>query len=143
MSIQDYFISFLDKQQLVKKFPQQFIFFMIVGGLSYFIDMAILIFLVEIIKLNIIVSTGLSFIIVAVINYLLNIKYIFINGKYKKAYELIGFLILGIICLFFTIFLMKFFVYYLKIWYVYSKTITVLLVSIFSFSFRKWLLFKK
>ena len=143
MSIQDYFISFLDKQQLVKKFPQQFILFMIVGGLSYFIDMAILIFLVEIIKLNIIVSTGLSFIIVAVINYLLNIKYIFINGKYKKAYELIGFLILGIICLFFTIFLMKFFVYYLKIWYVYSKTITVLLVSIFSFSFRKWLLFKK
>ena len=60
---------------------KQIIKFGIVGGLCFVIDYGLLIFLTEVISINYLISSGISFSVSVIVNYILSLKYVFETDK--------------------------------------------------------------
>ena len=119
----------------------KYISFFILGIFCFIIDVGVLSFLKEVIKLNIYFSISIAFFFATSINYFLNIKYVFKSGRFKKSKEIALFFMTTFVSFLITFCAMKFF---LNVWflnYLLAKVITVFFVSFFSFFTRKFIIF--
>ena len=120
------------------KLFRQIFKFLIVGGLAFIVDYVILIFSKEILKLPILVSSGLAFSLSVVFNYILSVKWVFdVNEKNSKKKNFVIFIVLSIIGLFITEIIMEVGCNYFKVYYLIVKIIATAIVMIFNFITRK------
>lgn len=139
-----YFVDkILNKNETVEKLPKQFLLFLIIGGITVITDMTVLVIFISALKINLLFSTAVAFIAGTIVNYILSIKFVFMNGRYRIHYEIIYFFILALLALLINLALMKYLVDELHLWYVYSKILIVVLVTLLTFSVKKWIIFLK
>ena len=120
------------------KLFKQIFKFLIVGGLAFIVDYVILIFSKEILKLPILVSSGLAFSLSVVFNYILSVKWVFdVNEKNSKKKNFVIFIVLSIIGLIITEIIMEVGCNYFKVYYLIVKIIATAIVMIFNFITRK------
>ena len=120
----------------------QTIRFLVVGGTTFFIDMALLIVLVKYFDVYYLVSTAIAFLVASLINYYLSVLIVFEAGKYSsRKKELVVFFIftfLGvtinhiIIYICSNILMLRLFV---------SKLVSVFVVTVFNFLTKKNIVF--
>ncbi len=120
----------------------QFLRFILVGGSTAFIDFLLLFILTYFFNVNYLVSAAIGFLIGSTLNYLLSIKWVFINGKFSKLYtEFIVFLIFTTLGLVLNHFVMFIFSEILLYNYMISKMISLIIVTLFNFLTKKYLIF--
>lgn len=127
-------------KESTKKLLLQIIKFGIVGVIATIIDYAFLIF-TEVCKINPVISTGLSFIISLIANYLLSMKFVFKAKKnLSKNKEILIFVITSTIGLGLNVLLMYLGEDVLKIHYLIVKTIATLVVMVWNYVSKKILI---
>ena len=137
----EYILGYLDKHSVISSLHRQVVLFLIIGSICFFIDMTILMLLVEIFSLNVILANCISVIIATYVSYVLNIRFIFQNGKFGLKKEISLFYVFSIISFFLNILFLYILVELFIIWYVPSKVIVTAIVALFNFSTRKWFIF--
>ncbi len=127
----------------MKKLFEQIIKFGLVGFLCFFIDYGIMVFLTEVIGINYLVSSGISFTVSVIVNYVLSLTFVFDTKKGNKIKEFIIFVVLSVIGLGINQLLMWFSVDILGIFYMISKIGATAVVMVYNFITRKLILEKK
>lgn len=135
--------SLLDKNEVTSHIHKQLIIFIAVGSFTILCDFIFLLIMVSILKIDLLISTAVSFILATIINYVFSAKWVFINGRLNLRVEFISFFFLAISLLVMNIVLMDYFVNKLNIWYLYSKIIIVVSLTIVSFFVKKRMIFLK
>ncbi len=120
---------------------RQFLRFGLIGILCFCLDYGLMILLTEVLDIEYIYSTAISYTISTVVNYVLSIRFVFRrrgNADYKM--ELLVFLALALIGLGFNQLIMWVVVEHYGIPYQLAKLIATALVGIYNFVSRKLLL---
>lgn len=122
----------------MKKLIQQLIKFGFVGGAATIIDYGVMVFLTEAAGINYLVSSGISFTVSVIFNYVLSVKWVFDVGEDRsKAQEFSVFIILSLIGLGLNQLLMWITVSKMGIFYMLAKVIATAIVMIYNFVTRK------
>ncbi len=123
----------------------QFIRYLFVGGLVTILDWALLFIFTEIFKIHYLVSAILSFIVSILANFILSKMLVFkINkSKVNKAFEFLGYIIIGVIGLGLTELIMYYFSEIINFHYMLSKAIATIIVLFWNYFARKYLLYEK
>lgn len=118
----------------------------IVGGISFLGDFGSLYALTEFVGIPYLISACIGFCVGLVINYLLSIIWVFNNkdsdSKRNRGSEFIGWTIIGVAGLGLNALIMWFFTDVLSVYYLGSKIISTILVFIWNFSARRFLISK-
>lgn len=126
-----------------KKLLLQIIKFVIVGGLAFFIDYAVLIFCKEVLKIDVLFSAAIAFTVSVIANYILSVKWIFDVDKDKsKTQTFITFIVFSIIGLGLTELIMWLGAVVLNYNYLIVKIVATAIVMVFNFVTRKLFLEK-
>ena len=120
---------------------QQILLFLLVGGICYVVAIALLMFFVEFIELEVNFANFIASFITIFVCYLLNAKFVFKSGRHSKQKEILAFFSFSIIGLVLNIVLMYLMTSYTPIWYVISKTMITAFIAVFNFIVRKKLVF--
>ncbi len=120
---------------------QQILLFLLVGGICYVVAIALLMFFVEFIELEVNFANFIASFITIFVCYLLNAKFVFKSGRHSKQKEILAFFSFSIIGLVLNIVFMYLMTSYTPIWYVISKTIITAFIAVFNFIVRKKLVF--
>ena len=122
----------------------QIIKFLLVGGATFIVDYLIMVVLVEFLNVYYLISTAIGFLVGSTLNYLLSIKFIFISGKYKKREtEFIIFMIFTIMGLLLNHLIMYFSTSLILLDYKFGKIASLIIVTIFNFLTKKFIVFIK
>lgn len=122
----------------MKKLIHQLIKFGFVGGSAFVIDYGVMILLTEVFGINYLVSSGISFTISVIYNYVLSVKWVFDVGENRnKTREFAVFIVLSIIGLGLNQFLMWLTVEKIGIFYMLAKIIATAIVMVYNFITRK------
>lgn len=124
----------------MKKLLVQIIKFGLVGFLCFFIDYGIMVFLTEIVDMHYLLSSGISFTVSVIVNYMLSMTYVFEAGKGKQVRKFFVFVVLSVIGLGINQTLMWFCVDILGIFYMISKIGATAVVMVYNFITRKMIL---
>lgn len=138
-----YIVDYIDKEKVTSRLHRQFTLYIVVGGISVLSDIIILYLLVSVSGLNVLISTVISFCLVTILNYVLSVKFLFQSGRLKRRHEILSFFLIAAIALFLTVYLINFFINEFKLWYMYAKILVVIIVSLFTFTVKKWVIFLK
>lgn len=118
--------------------------FAIVGGSAFLIDYGVMIFLTELFRMDYLISSGISFTVSVIYNYILSVKWVFDVGESEnKRKEFVLFLFMSIIGLGLNQLLMWMLVEKIKIYYMIAKIMVTVLVMVYNFITRKLFLEKK
>lgn len=126
----------------MKKLFEQIIKFGMVGFLCFFIDYGIMVFLTEMCNVNYLISSGISFTVSVIVNYILSLTFVFDTKGGDKIKEFVVFIILSVIGLGINQVLMWFLVDIIGIFYMISKIGATAVVMIYNFITRKLVLEK-
>ncbi len=129
-------------ERLYNPLNRQISLFLVVGSVCYLISVLLLIFFVEIAVLEVNLANLIASVLTIFISYFLNVKFIFQGGKYRFFKEFMAFLAFSFMGLGINITLMYILTKYTTVWYVISKTMVTVVVAVFNFSTRKWVIFK-
>nr|WP_288645596.1 GtrA family protein [uncultured Mediterraneibacter sp.] len=127
----------------MKKLIAQVLKFGVVGGTAFLIDYSIMIALTEFFGINYLISSGISFVVSVIYNYILSVHWVFDvdkNGNKKK--EFVVFILLSVIGLGLNQLLMWIFVSKVHVFYMLSKIFVTAIVMIYNFVTRKFFLEK-
>lgn len=124
----------------MRKLFEQIIKFGLVGFLCFFIDYGIMVFLTEVVNVNYLISSGISFSVSVIVNYVLSLAFVFDTKKGNKIKEFVIFVVLSIIGLGINQVLMWFCVDVLGIFYMISKIGATAVVMVYNFITRKLIL---
>lgn len=124
----------------MKKLIAQIIKFGLVGFLCFFIDYGIMVFLTEVVGVHYLLSSGISFTVSVIVNYILSLTYVFENEKGNRVKEFVIFVVLSVIGLGINQLLMWFCVDILGIFYMISKIGATAVVMVYNFVTRKCVL---
>ena len=124
----------------MRKLFEQIIKFGLVGFLCFFIDYGIMVFLTEVVNVNYLISSGISFSVSVIVNYVLSLAFVFDAKKGNKIKEFVIFIVLSIIGLGINQVLMWFCVDVLGIFYMISKIGATAVVMVYNFITRKLIL---
>ena len=128
----------------MKKLIEQIIKFGFVGFLCFFIDYGIMVFLTEVVGIIYLVSSGISFTVSVVVNFLLSVTFAFETDKNKnKIKEFIIFVFLSVIGLGINQACMWVGVEILGITYLIVKIGATAVVMVYNFISRKLVIEKK
>lgn len=117
--------------------------YFISGGTAFVLDFSMLWFLTEIVNFHYLVSSIFANGIGLITTYIFSIFWIFDNRTIKKwGVEFLIFVMIGILGAVLTIAFMWIITELLGVYYLVSKVITVLLVSVVTFVAKKKILFK-
>ena len=126
------------------KLIQQMIKFGFVGVLCFFIDYGIMVFLTEALKINYLISSGCSFSVSVIVNYILSIKFVFdADRDANKVKQFLVFLFFSIGGLIINQIVMWVAVDLLGIFYMISKIGATAIVMVYNFITRKLFIEKK
>jgi putative flippase GtrA len=134
-------VEYFEKHNVTSSIHKQIFLFLISGGICFIADLSILVFLVEILKMDVIISNCISVIFTIFLAYFLNVKFIFQNGKFGIKKEISLFYIFSGISFVLDVLFLYLLVEYIFMWYVLAKIIVSLIVATFNFSTRKWFIF--
>ena len=128
----------------MKKLAAQIVKFGVVGGSAFLIDYGVMIALTELVGIHYLISSGISFAVSVIYNYVLSVRWVFEVDKAKdKRKEFILFTALSIIGLGLNQVLMWGFVAGLHVFYMLAKIIVTAIVMVYNFVTRKLFLEKK
>ena len=128
----------------MKKLISQIIKFGFVGFLCFFIDYGIMVFLSEALKINYLISSGCSFSVSVIVNYILSIKFVFdADRDANKVKQFLVFLFFSIGGLIINQIVMWVAVDLLGIFYMISKIGATAIVMVYNFITRKLFIEKK
>lgn len=127
----------------MKKLIAQIIKFGLVGFLCFFIDYGIMVFLTEIAGVHYLLSSGISFTVSVIVNYILSLTYVFETENGNRVKEFVIFVVLSVIGLGINQLLMWFCVDILGIFYMISKIGATAVVMVYNFITRKMIMEKK
>lgn len=126
------------------KLLKQIAKFGVVGFLCFFIDYGLMVLLTEIGGLNYLLSSGISFCVSVVVNYLLSMRFVFRPKKDgSRAKEFIVFVALSVSGLLLTELLMMIGVEWLGAHYMFAKVVVTGIVMVYNFVTRKIFLEEK
>ncbi len=125
----------------IKKLVSQFVKFGLVGVIAFGIDYGIMVALVELVQMNPVVASAISFTVSVVFNYYASMRYVFTHREdMSKTKEFIIFVILSVIGLGINTVLMYVGVDLLVISYLLVKLFATAVVLVWNFVSRKiWL----
>lgn len=127
----------------IKLLKNQIIRFAIVGGFTAAIDYIILYLLVEYYDINYLLSTAIGFFVGSSINYILSIIYVFEGGRFRaKGIEFTVFIIFTALGLLLNHLIMWLGVDKIQSSYLLIKIVSLILVTLFNFLTKKYLVFK-
>ncbi len=110
----------------------------LVGFLCFFIDYGIMVFLTEALKINYLISSGCSFSVSVIVNYILSIKFVFdADRDANKVKQFLVFLFFSIGGLIINQIVMWVAVDLLGIFYMISKIGATAIVMVYNFITRK------
>lgn len=122
----------------------QLIRYTFVGGIAFLVDFGTLAFLTEYFKVHYLISAIFGFTLGLIVNYILSISWVFNQRTVENKFlEVLLFSIIGVIGLGFNELFIWIFTDKVEIYYLYSKIITTVIVYIWNFFARKYLLFNK
>ena len=128
----------------MKKPIAQIMKFGVVGVICFFIDYGLMIFLTEAMNISYLISSGISFTVSVIVNYILSLKYVFVAEEgNNKIVEFLIFVLLSTIGLGINQLLMWMCVERLNIFYMISKIAVTGIVMVYNFITRKLILEKK
>ena len=128
----------------MNKLMAQILKFGVVGGSAFLIDYGIMIALTEFLGIHYLVSSGVSFAVSVIYNYMLSVKWVFdVDKSNDKKKEFLWFVVLSLIGLGLNQILMWAFVDGLCVFYMLAKIIVTAIVMIYNFVTRKLFLEKK
>lgn len=117
---------------------EQIIKFGFVGFLCFFIDYGVMVFLTEVFQIDYLVSSGISFTVSVIVNYILSITFVFETDKDKnKLKEFVVFVFLSVIGLGINEVCMWLAVEAAGIYYMISKIGATAVVMVYNFVTRK------
>ncbi len=117
---------------------EQIIKFGFVGFLCFFIDYGVMVFLTEVFRIDYLVSSGISFTVSVIVNYILSITFVFETDKDKnKLKEFVVFVFLSVIGLGINEACMWLAVEAAGIYYMISKIGATAVVMVYNFVTRK------
>ncbi|MBP2044841.1 GtrA family protein [Methanobacterium aggregans] len=121
----------------------QFFRYTFVGGVAFLLDFGSLYYLTEYLGVYYLLSAAIAFILGLVANYILSITWVFDNHTLDNKVSEFGlFALIGIVGLGINEFIIWGFTANVQIYYMFSKIISAIIVLIWNFSARKYLLFK-
>ncbi len=127
----------------MKKLIEQIVKFGAVGFLCFGIDYGLMIFLTEICGISYLVSSGISFSVSVMVNYILSLKFVFeTDENHNKVEEFFIFMILSVIGLGINQVLMWICVDKMHVYYMISKIGVTGVVMVYNFITRKLILEK-
>jgi putative flippase GtrA len=139
----NYLIQILFKEK-TDKMLLQLLRYTFVGGFAFCIDFLTLFALTEYLNVYYLVSAGIAFINGLTVNYFLSVKWVFNERSMGNKYtEFFLFAFIGIVGLALNEFILWIFTDFLKIYYLISKIITAVIVYLWNFFVRKFLLFNR
>jgi len=113
-----------------------------VGGTAFIVDFSVLYLLTEYLNVYYLLSATFSFILGILVNYVISIIWVFKYRNFsKKIYEIAIFIIIGVLGLGLNLLIMWFCTEILFIYYIYSKIISTIIVFLWNFFARKFILF--
>ena len=119
----------------------QIIKFGIVGIIATFVDVGVLVVLKELLHIDVLVSSAISFCVSVAVNYILSMKFVFQSREdISKTKEVIGFFVLSAIGLGLNQMIMLILVESLHVFYALAKILSTLIVSLYNFLSRKMFL---
>lgn len=128
----------------MKKLIEQIIKFGFVGFLCFFIDYGIMVLLTEAAGIDYLLSSGISFTVSVIVNYILSVTFVFETDKNKNKFkEFVVFVFLSVIGLGINEACMWFAVELLGIHYMISKIGATAVVMVYNFVSRKIFIEKK
>ena len=127
----------------MKKLIIQIIKFGIVGVVATIIDFGILMFLKEIVGIDILFASAVSFAASVIVNYLLSMLFVFKGNSSNKVKEFIIFVLLSIGGLLINQFVMWIGTGIFNLYYLWVKIFSCIFVPVYNFITRKILLEEK
>lgn len=121
----------------MKKLIIQLIKFGIVGVIATVVDVGVLMLLKEIVKMDVLVASAISFTVSVTVNYILSMLFVFKGGKHGKAKEFIIFVALSLGGLLLNQLIMWIGTKWLAAYYLIVKASALFLVPIYNFVTRK------
>lgn len=120
---------------------QQICRFGVIGGLCFLIDYGIMIGLTEVVGVDYLISSGISFSISVIVNYILSMRFVFRSREStNKLMEFFIFVLLSVIGLGLNELLMWCMVGKLGIHYMLAKIVVTAVVMVYNFVSRKLIL---
>ncbi|MFR2835938.1 MAG: GtrA family protein [[Clostridium] nexile] len=128
----------------MEKLIKQIMKFGVVGGSAFVIDYGIMIFLTEIFHINYLISSGISFAVSVIFNYVMSVKWVFeVEENRDKKQEFALFVVLSIMGLGINQLIMWLAVEKFGVFYMISKICATIVVMVYNFVTRKLFLEKK
>ena len=119
------------------KLMLQLIRFAIVGVIAAFADVGVLVTLKELLHIDVLISSAISFCVSVTVNYLLSMTFVFKSKKQSKVKEFIIFVFLSIGGLCLNQFILWIGTKYTSVYYLTVKFLAMVIVPIYNFLTRK------
>jgi putative flippase GtrA len=125
----------------MRKLIKQIMRFGVVGASAFVIDYGLMIILTEICGINYLVSSGISFTVSVIFNYVLSVRWVFdVSGGRNKRKDFIVFVVLSVIGLGINQVMMWLLVEFLGNLYFIAKIFATAVVMVYNFITRKMFL---
>jgi putative flippase GtrA len=116
--------------------------FVLAGGLTASLDVALLILQVEYFGVHYLLAGFCSFTIAVTLNYLISRRWVFPSGRYKVSAEFVGFFLTSGAGLLINQVVLWIMVDHMDIDYRISKLASIVVVTIWNFATKKYLIFR-
>lgn len=121
----------------------QLIKFGIVGVIAAIVDVGVLVFLKELLYVDVLLASAISFCVSVTVNYLLSMSFVFKSKKQSKVKEFVLFVLLSIGGLCLNQFILWVGVKFTTAYYLVVKIFAMVIVPIYNFITRKMFLEEK
>ena len=121
-----------------KRILRQIVRFIFAGFVSFLVDYGALVLLTEFLGVYYFLSASISFSVSLIINYILNMKYVFIGRKdISRRKEIVGFVSLSMVGLILNQIVLGVLVEIYNLYYMFAKIIATGIVMVWNYVSRK------